>query len=134
MRPFTIAAAAATTLASFANGLATRNNSTTSPNSVRLFLDDTLDGKGLFAASIASVCKDRTVYAIQCTKAPDGYTGSASCGPNAPVCSPSVVARPNTVKLTIYTDSDHHARSFYAYSLVSHDNNLSWLQSGSRLR
>jgi hypothetical protein len=87
MRSFTIAATAATTLASFANSLAIRDNSTTSGDTVKVFLDDALDGQGLYAASIASVCKDHTVYAIQCTSASEDWIGSNTCGPDAEVCN-----------------------------------------------
>lgn len=101
MRSFTIAATAATALASLANSLAIRDNSTTSgntPGSVKLFLDDAIDGQGLYAASIASVCKDYTVYAIQCTSAREDWIGSNTCGPDAEVCNLNTVKHNGRIK------------------------------------
>jgi hypothetical protein len=58
-----------------------RNNSATPTargNTVNLFMDSASE-EIEFAASIVSVCVDRTVYAIQCTKAPASI--GTDCGP-----------------------------------------------------
>ncbi|KAL2187856.1 hypothetical protein L209DRAFT_338599 [Thermothelomyces heterothallicus CBS 203.75] len=80
MRSFSIAAAAAT-LAGFA---VAADNSTSSGNSVELFIDDALGGQGLYAASIVNACKDHAVYAIQCTSARNDIVGDPICGDSAP--------------------------------------------------
>ncbi|EAQ83378.1 predicted protein [Chaetomium globosum CBS 148.51] len=117
MRAFTIAAAAATTLASFADSLAIRDNSTTSGNSVELFHDDSLNGQGIYAASIASVCKDQTVYALQCTSAKDDSIGIETCGPDAPILT--VTQAPSVYKLTYVT----------ATRTLGHDAQVSFAES-----
>lgn len=83
MHLFNIVTAAAA-LASFA---AAADNSTGSGNNVQLYINDGVNGRGSYAASIMSVCKDQTIYAIQCTSARRGgvHIGTSTCGTAAPV-------------------------------------------------
>jgi hypothetical protein len=76
MRSSTITAAAVAALASVA--LAQNN-------SVNMWIDDALNGQGLYAASVVGACKDQTTYALRCTSARDSDIGSRTCGPAAPV-------------------------------------------------
>jgi hypothetical protein len=77
--------------------LQARDNSTASNSTVNLFL-----GSGGaefrdwdYAASIITACVDQTVYAIQCTSAPQSV-GSATCGPNAPVSEMFLIRYPES--------------------------------------
>ncbi|KAK3897203.1 hypothetical protein C8A05DRAFT_39250 [Staphylotrichum tortipilum] len=66
----------------------------TPPASVRVFLKLPYAGQGICAASVASVCKDQTVYAVRCTCVPDTPDASQFCGPDAPTFT--VTAGPST--------------------------------------
>ncbi|KAK1762839.1 hypothetical protein QBC33DRAFT_460630 [Phialemonium atrogriseum] len=59
-----------------------QNNTTSSGNTVNLFINDGLHGRAEYAASIVSACGDQTVYAIRCTSA---NVPAETCGPNAPI-------------------------------------------------
>jgi hypothetical protein len=61
------------------------STSPTPPSSVRVFLDFPYARKGFYAASVASACKDQTIYALQCTSFPNIPDASDFCGPDAPV-------------------------------------------------
>ncbi|KAL2139884.1 hypothetical protein VTI28DRAFT_4542 [Corynascus sepedonium] len=101
MRSFTIAASI-TALASFA---AAADNSTLSGN-VELFIDDSLGGRGSYAASVVNACKDRTVYAIQCTSVSGGIVGSSICGSAAPTLT--FTEGPNLYSV-VYTTTENIA-------------------------
>ncbi|KAL2140880.1 hypothetical protein VTI28DRAFT_3171 [Corynascus sepedonium] len=70
------------------------STSPTSPSSVRVFLDPPYARNGLYAASVASACKDQTIYALQCTSYPNNPDASDFCGPDAPTFT--VTERPST--------------------------------------
>lgn len=67
--------------------LEARQNSTigNSTVTVNMFIDSE-NSDYEYAASIITACVDQTVYALQCTSAPD-TVGAATCGPNAAVSS-----------------------------------------------
>jgi len=60
-----------------------RDNSTTTNNTVNMFIDAQGSDYG-YAASVITACVDQTVYALQCTSGPVGV-GSQTCGPNGVV-------------------------------------------------
>jgi len=99
MRSSILAAVAATALAGFA---VAADNSASSDNTVQLFIDDALNGKGRYAASVVNACKDQTVYAIQCTSDTGGYVGSRTCGAAAPVRNLGTHDKRTNQKLTTY--------------------------------
>ncbi|KAK4141445.1 uncharacterized protein C8A04DRAFT_14080 [Dichotomopilus funicola] len=94
MRSFTVAVAAA----SVAAGLTIHaTNTTASGNHANFFLDDSIDGQGMYAASVIEACNPlETVYAIQCTGVADDdyYVDSRTCGSDAPTLT--VTAGPST--------------------------------------
>ncbi|KAH6614406.1 hypothetical protein B0J18DRAFT_439304 [Chaetomium sp. MPI-SDFR-AT-0129] len=92
MRAFTFAVAAAGVV----GGLNIHAKNTTG-NHVNFFLDDSIDGQGLYAASVIEACNPKeTVYAIQCTAVADEdyYVDSRVCGSGASTLT--VTAGPST--------------------------------------
>lgn len=85
MRSFTFVVAAASVAAALTTHA---KNTTTSGDHVDFFLDDSIDGKGLYAVSVIEACNPtETVYALQCTAVADdsSYVDSAICGSDASV-------------------------------------------------
>lgn len=82
--------------------MARASNGTSSGPSVSLFMDAD-DNDFEFAASIVEACVSTTVYAIQCTSYPGGYSTDI-CGRNAPVCLPAFPSLPILSQLlTVHT-------------------------------
>ncbi|KAK3305302.1 uncharacterized protein B0T15DRAFT_193015 [Chaetomium strumarium] len=94
MRSFTTTLAAAATLAS----LVVAQN-----NSVNMFIEDGINGQGLYAASIISACKDQTVYALRCTSARDDDIKPTICGPD--VSALTVTAGPSVYMVSYVTET-----------------------------
>jgi hypothetical protein len=105
-----LAAAAADQSTSTTPSTSTSANPSTSPtppSSVRVFLDFPYARKGFYAASVASACKDQTIYALQCTSFPNIPDASDFCGPDAPV---GHLTAPERRKQTPLANTPFHPR------------------------